>query len=275
MQPQYEYSNQHNLIRFQMEHGQVLIHLDPLGKSFGKPPQDFLNLKSTRDFVAYLEQNNKTGNPIIMEKKNCNNPGLWAKSELAFEFAHFLNPAFGVCVRQCTENFLGTSIKQANRVKWPIPFIGESDLLQLTWYAVKRIELMDCNPALIKALEEAAFESQYSGIPGKDSSDSDGIEFTDRTGIYFHMGLEILKQDGVIYECGGTWILCPKYQGKNYAVTRLNEFKTDSEGLRVSDGTFRSDWTEEGFDFVCNWLTSDLQPEPPQSEAKSRILETV
>ena len=80
----------------------VMINATQMAKAFGKRPNDWLNLQSTKDFLDELTITRKNGNveyQAVITKKGGLNPdegGTWLTEDAALEFARWLSPSFAI-----------------------------------------------------------------------------------------------------------------------------------------------------------------------------------
>ena len=80
----------------------VMVNATQMAKAFGKRPNDWLNLQSTKDFLDELTITRKNGNveyQAVITKKGGLNPdegGTWLSEDAALEFARWLSPSFAI-----------------------------------------------------------------------------------------------------------------------------------------------------------------------------------
>ena len=80
----------------------VMVNATQMAKAFGKRPNDWLNLQSTKDFLDELTITRKNGNveyQAVITKKGGLNPdegGTWLTEDAAIEFARWLSPSFAI-----------------------------------------------------------------------------------------------------------------------------------------------------------------------------------
>ena len=80
----------------------VMVNATQMAKAFGKRPNDWLNLQSTKDFLDELTITRKNGNveyQAVITKKGGLNPdegGTWLTEDAALEFARWLSPSFAI-----------------------------------------------------------------------------------------------------------------------------------------------------------------------------------
>lgn len=76
----------------------LMVKASEMAKPFNKLPTDYLRLDSTKEFLAaYMEENSKMGNPIVVQHGGVNR-GTWMNEDIAVDFAQWLSPRFKVWV---------------------------------------------------------------------------------------------------------------------------------------------------------------------------------
>jgi len=66
-----------------------------MAQSFGKRPNDYLNLPSTSEMInAITRKNGIAQNQVVSTIRGGNNSGTWMSEDVAIEFARWLSPAF-------------------------------------------------------------------------------------------------------------------------------------------------------------------------------------
>lgn len=88
-------------ISFRADDGTVMINATQMTKPFGKRPNDWLSLPSTKDFLMALSNTRKSciSRLIVTRRGNSNNKnehGTWMHEDVALEFARWLSPMFAI-----------------------------------------------------------------------------------------------------------------------------------------------------------------------------------
>ena len=81
----------------------VMVNATQMAKNFGKRPNDWLNLPSTKEFIGILTDTRKNGNVDFQAVKTVRGgnvsstaQGTWMHEDVAIEFARWLSPAFAI-----------------------------------------------------------------------------------------------------------------------------------------------------------------------------------
>lgn len=95
------YDYEGNQVSFSKENG-VMVNATQMAKPFGKRPNDWLLLPSTKEFLEALSITRKSGNAdyqAVITRKGGLNPeegGTWLSEDAAIEFARWLSPKFAI-----------------------------------------------------------------------------------------------------------------------------------------------------------------------------------
>ena len=89
-----------------------MVNATDMLKSFpNKRMNDFLRLKSTKEYLSHLET--KTGIPALVVKNGGASPGTWMNKLLAYDFAAWLDIEFKLFVYQAFDSFVKIQLLQA------------------------------------------------------------------------------------------------------------------------------------------------------------------
>ncbi len=72
-----------------------MVNATEMAKLFGKRPNDWLSLASTKAFIAELSNTRNNGNWILTERGQ-HTGGTWMHEDVALEFALWLSPALAI-----------------------------------------------------------------------------------------------------------------------------------------------------------------------------------
>lgn len=228
------------------EDQEVFINATQMAKIFGKRPNDFLNLTTTKSLIeAITRKNGIVDNQLVMTKKGGLNPelaGTWLHQDLAIEFAGWLDIEFKLwCNDRLKEIF-----------KFGIT--GTEEKLQ---------ELI-LSPELVKGLAEQVIKYRNEAEEYKNKLDEQApkVEYFDNvldTSNTFNISViakdlgmtatslnKFLHEQGVQFKKGGIWLLYKDYQDLDYA--RI-------ETTIVNDKSYHHlKWTEKGREFIHELL---------------------
>lgn len=94
-----------NNVTFRDVDGTLMINATEMAKPFGKKPNDWLRLPSSKDFIFALEtkyksdaQKSRITSLVLTNRGNSQSmgQGTWMVKEVAIEFARWLSPMFGI-----------------------------------------------------------------------------------------------------------------------------------------------------------------------------------
>lgn len=92
------FSYQGTSVTFIHKDGKVMVNATQMAKNFGKRPNDWLNLPSTKEFIGILTDTRKNGNVDFQAVKTVRGgnvsstaQGTWMHEDVALEFARWLS----------------------------------------------------------------------------------------------------------------------------------------------------------------------------------------
>lgn len=92
----------------------VMVNATEMAKPFGKRPNDWLNLQSTKEFREALAITRENGNSDYQVVTCSGAPeyggGTWLHEDLAIEFARWLSPAFAIWCNDRIKELLTTGM---------------------------------------------------------------------------------------------------------------------------------------------------------------------
>lgn len=246
MNVQHQFYDNINLINIQFHNGVVWVYLNSLGTPFGRLPQDFLKRKSSVNFIALLQKEKPSIRPVLLEQPKSS---FWAEERLAIEYAHWLNPALEICLRKCISDFHKTSFKKLDEYHRPIEPISEEEQYTLLVASYEdRAELLLRNSSILKALDSAVEVNQQNGEYSHDQLFSN-FYVASEIGLRVEIIDMVLREEGLIFDCGGTWLLCHNHQ--SYTRTLTNIHLSSFGTLKPTINTF---WTRSGVRFIMEVL---------------------
>src|SRR5690606_28244891 len=89
------FSYEGNEVTFRNSEGVAYVNATQMAKSFGKRPNDYLNLPSTTELLeAITRKNGNAINQLIITKRGGNEQGTWLHETIALDFAQWLSVDF-------------------------------------------------------------------------------------------------------------------------------------------------------------------------------------
>lgn len=92
------FSYDNNPITFQIGEA-MMVNATEMAKPFGKRPAKWLELPTTKNFLAKLAEVRKSDNGFVVTVKGGNDrtaQGTWLHEDVALEFARWLSPSFAI-----------------------------------------------------------------------------------------------------------------------------------------------------------------------------------
>lgn len=102
-----------NNVTFARKDGVTMVNATQMAKNFGKRPNDWFNLPSTKSFLGVLSDTRKSCNAefqaVRVVKGGINGGGAtWMHEDVALEFARWLSPAFAIWCNDRIKELLTT-----------------------------------------------------------------------------------------------------------------------------------------------------------------------
>lgn len=249
-----KYEYQGNPISFSNENG-VMVNATNMAKPFGKRPVDWLQNKTTQDFLSVFSKVRKsTLADLVQVTQGGAYPGTWMHEDVALEFARWLSPEFAIWTNDRIKELLTQGVTT----------IANDDET-----IAKALDIL--NQRLAKAKEEKRLlenqvESQRVLIDTQDNEikkSAPKVEYFDNvmqsnttmtiTQIANTLGTTAeklnknLKACGFLYYQSGQWLVRSPYNTMGLHATRTQTF-TRCDG---STGTTQyTVYTEKGKRFI-------------------------
>lgn len=249
-----KYEYQGNPISFSKENG-VMVNATNMAKPFGKRPVDWLQNKTTQEFLSVFSKVRKsTLADLVQVTQGGAYPGTWMHEDVALEFARWLSPEFAIWTNDRIKELLTQGVTT----------IANDDET-----IAKALDIL--NQRLAKAKEEKRLlenqvESQRVLIDTQDSEirkSAPKVEYFDNvmqsnttmtiTQIANTLGTTAeklnknLKACGFLYYQSGQWLVRSPYNNMGLHATRTQTF-TRCDG---STGTTQyTVYTEKGKRFI-------------------------
>ena len=242
----------------------VMVNAIEMAKSFGKRPAKWLELPSTKEFLAALTDVRKSDFVLIQTDKGgiSGGGGTWMHEDVALEFARWLSPAFAIWCNDRIKELLkyGMTASQPTldeMVNNPDLVIRMATQLKQEREEKARLEVENKQQIERIALQEQEIKQAAPKVIGWDKYiSSDGTFTTTQIAKEYGWGAKTLnnklKERGIQYKQNGQWLLFAKYDGKGYTKSVPCTF-THKDG---STGTqMQTVWTSKGREFIHSILS--------------------
>lgn len=106
-------------IAFKADDGTAMVNATQMAKPFGKRPNDWMGLQSTKDFMEALSVTKNIGITSLLITKRGNfadkrEQGTWMHEDVALEFARWLSPMFAIWCNDRIKELLRNGITTVN-----------------------------------------------------------------------------------------------------------------------------------------------------------------
>jgi phage antirepressor YoqD-like protein len=247
-----------NNITFQIGKEDVMINASQMAKPFGKKPNDYLRLLSTKQLIKAIARKSRiSDNQVVTTKQGSieNGGGTWMHEDLALDHAQWLHIDFKLwCndrLKELLKNgFTATTQKLDELLENPDLIIQLATKLKSERLEKERLQTQ--TKLQTEQLKLQAPKIQYCDSVLKSKSTYNTTQIAKELGISASVLNKILKRDNVQYRQNGTWLLYSKYQNSGYTKTKTYSY-TDTDGdTRTSMLTV---WTERGRAFIHHKIT--------------------
>lgn len=237
----------------------VMVNATEMAKPFDKRPAKWLELPSTKDFLAALTAIRKSDTALIQTNSGGINGGggTWMHEDVALEFARWLSPAFAIWCNDRIKELLkyGMTATQPTLDE----MLGNPDLVirmatQLKQERAEKARLEAENAQQIEriALQDTQLKAQAPKVDYYDQT-LQSVNTLTTTQVAKSIGMEThtltkkLKEAGIIFKQSGMWMLHAPYSKWKLHATRTSSYTR-------SDGTTGTNqytvWTERGRRFI-------------------------
>lgn len=242
----------------------VMVNATEMAKSFGKRPAKWLELPSTKEFLAALTDVRKSDFALIQTDKGgvSGGGGTWMHEDVALEFARWLSPAFAIWCNDRIKELLkyGMTATQPTldeMVNNPDLVIRMATQLKQEREEKARLEIQNAQANERIVLQDTQLKQQAPKVIEWDKYiSSDGTFTTTQIAKEYGWGAKTLnnklKERGIQYKQNGQWLLFAKYDGKGYtkSVPRIFTHKDGSTGTQM-----QTVWTSKGREFIHSILS--------------------
>lgn len=223
----------------------LFINATEMAKPFGKFPWKWLELPSTKAYIKAISENRSLAeNQLIISVRGGNNPelrGNWFHEDLALEFARWLSPEFAIWCNDRIKELITTGYTKLDT-------ISRKDLARMLLEAEEEKERLAEQSRIQKEkLQLAAPKVEYYDTVLQSQSTYNTNQIAKELGMSAVTLNRKLREFGVQYKQGGTWLLYHKYQNKDLTKTKTHIY-IDADGEQHT--RMRTVWTEKGRKFI-------------------------
>ena len=236
-----------------------MVNATEMAKSFGKRPAKWLELPSTKEFLAALTDVRKSDFALIQTEKGGidGGGGTWMHEDVALEFARWLSPAFAIWCNDRIKELLKYGMTATQ------PTLDEMlDNPDLVIRMATQLKQERAEKARLEA-ENAQANEQITLLTNEVKQSAPKVSYYDQTlqsvntltttqvaksiGMETHTLTKKLKEAGIIFKQSGMWMLHAPYSKWKLHATRTSSYTR-------SDGTTGTNqytvWTERGRRFI-------------------------
>lgn len=245
----------------------VMVNATEMAKSFGKRPAKWLELPSTKEFLAALTDVRKSDFALIQTEKGGidGGGGTWMHEDVALEFARWLSPAFAIWCNDRIKELLKYGMTATQ------PTLDEMlDNPDLVIRMATQLKQERAEKARLEA-ENAQANEQITLLTNEVKQSAPKVSYYDQTlqsvntltttqvaksiGMETHTLTKKLKEAGIIFKQSGMWMLHAPYSKWKLHATRTSSYTR-------SDGTTGTNqytvWTERGRRFIVALNDNDF-----------------
>lgn len=267
------FSYNNNPITFQIGEA-TMVNATEMAKPFGKRPSKWLELPSTKEFLAKLAEVRKSDNGFVTTIRGGNDrsaQGTWLHEDVALEFARWLSPSFAIwCNDRIKElmrygmtatpstidallNDPDTMIRTLQALKSEREKVAQANrrIATLTdqrdCYHSENQRLQRLHTGYQKTIERQAPLVEYANNVLNSESTYTTTQIAKELGMSAQLLNRLLHAYGVQFKQSGQWQLYKQYEDKGYTKTRTHTY-TKKDG-RVQS-LLTTVWTEAGRMFL-------------------------
>lgn len=248
-----------NSVSFKMIDQEVFINATEMAKCFGKRPNDWLKLPSTRSFLEALSCGRKSPTSEIQTVMGSSETGggTWLQEIAAIEFARWLNPMFSIWCNTHIRDLMRHGITATPQKIEEMLADPDAMIAILTNLKQERILRQQAEQRAQLASEqlqitETVVKQQAPKVQYYDkvmqSTDVFAIDV-----IASDLGLTAVKlnrflaERGVQYKQQGCWVLTAKYRNQGLTRTKIHTFDRSNGEKGSSQHMY---WTEKGKELI-------------------------
>lgn len=248
-----------------------MVNATEMAKAFGKKPAKWLELQSTKDFIAQLcDVRNSDFTPLVTRRGNSSEfeQGTWMHEDVAIEFARWLSPKFAIWCNDRIKELAKYGMTATESTIDKIianPAFGIQLLTALKEEREERARLEAENKKQLSIISEnketidkqtrqiAEMETKVSYVDTILASKST-VTITQIAQDYGKSAVtfnQILHDCGIQYKVNDQWILYADYKDRGYVQSHTIEYADKSGRTRTKLCTR---WTQKGRMFLYEFL---------------------
>lgn len=220
----------------------VMVNATQMAKKFGKRPNDWLNLQSTKEFLQELTETRKNGNadfqPIATKRggTDLTAQGTWMHEDVAMEFARWLSPKFAIWCNDRIKELARTGV---TTLAAPAEARDDDEVIAHAMQVLQRrleakqLQLQAANDTIAEQTEEIktlAPLADYTKEVLQSTSTYTLTQVAKDLGFQsIHKFTEWASRHNILYRQSGIWMPYSRFAGKGLFATRTCKYvKTDN-----------------------------------------------
>lgn len=226
----------------------VMINATQMAKLFGKRPNDYLSLPSTKELiVAITRKSGIVDNQLITIVRGGLNPGTWMHEDIAIDFAQWLSVDFKLWCNDRIKELLQTDSTSINK----LPTTYLEALKALVVVEEEKLALQEVNEMQRQVIEDYEPKVTYYDTILNSKDNLTISQISSDYGMSAKKLNSILRDLKVQYKSRVTWLLYSEYRGLGYTKSKTHIY-TKADG---SKGTsLYTEWTQKGRLFIYDIL---------------------
>lgn len=238
----------------------MMVNATEMAKPFEKRPAKWLELPSTKDFLAALTAIRKSDTALIQTNSGGINGGggTWMHEDVALEFARWLSSAFAIWCNDRIKELLkyGMTATQPTLDEMldnPDLVIRMATQLKQERAEKARLEAENAQAKERISIQDTQLKAQAPKVKYVDEVLQSVNTYTS-TQMSKELGLRhaeqmhtTLKEKGIMFKQSGQWLLTAKYSDKGYTKPRTHQYTRNDGSIGTNTTTV---WTEKGRAFL-------------------------
>jgi phage antirepressor YoqD-like protein len=244
-----------NNITFQIGNGDVMVNATEMAKPFGKRPNDYLGLPSTKNLIEAITRKNGIDDyQAVTTIRGGLNPSTFLHEDIALDFAQWLSVDFKLWCNDRIKELLKHGLTATpgtieDLLNNPDTLIKTLEVLKSERAEKERLQIQ--NQKQREALQLSAPKIEYYNEVLTSTSTYTTTLIAKELGMSAMCLNRKLNDLKVQYKQNDTWVLYSKYHNLGYTKTTTATY-TDSQGITKT--SLLTVWTEKGRVFIHEML---------------------